>query len=547
MNGIRRHLLTVLLLLSSNLLFIEPAQASLYAFTSHTFTNCSATGRTGPALAACQGAYSTTWDENNSYFTVTGGIQSWVAPETANYIITAAGATGVAYTKVKSVGAVVRAKISLTQGSAYKILIGQSGSTAGCLSGGGGGGTFFSTSSNSPLIVAGGGGGALDTGVPSTNSANGQTTTSGGSASDGSGAGGSSGSGGNGSSSGWGSGGGGFTGNGGNSAQGSSTGGSSFTNGGTGGNSTSGYSAFGGFGGGGGTHGCSGGGGGGGGYSGGGGSTQNNATSIGGGGGSFIVSGATNIATSNGSYAGSSSGITNLNQYNGTFNSSQSTHGYLTIEMEVAPDTTAPTFTSSSTFSAAENIATSATVATIQVSESATVTISSGADAARFNITRSETNTAIVKFNVSPDFEAPADVGGNNVYEITLTATDTAANAGTQSITITVTDVVDTSSFNSLALAGSATTATFRTAIVITANVTVASRVTFRVNGKVLPGCKNKLATGSSSSFSVTCNWRPSNRGTVALTAAATPTGAGISSTTSNPVSIMVERRTGSR
>ena len=213
----------------------------------------------------------------------------------------------------------------------------------------------------------------------------------------------------------------------------------------------------------------------------------------------------------------------------------------------IAPDTTAPTFTSSSSFSAAENIATSATAATIRISESATVTISSGADAARFNITRSETNTAIIKFNVSPDFEAPADVGGNNVYEITLTATDAAANAGTQSITITVTDVVDTSSFNSLALAGSATSATYRTVVVITANVTVASRVTFRVNGKVLPGCKNKLATGSSSSFSATCSWRPSNRGSVALTAAATPTGAGISSTTSNPVNIMVDRRTGPR
>ena len=213
----------------------------------------------------------------------------------------------------------------------------------------------------------------------------------------------------------------------------------------------------------------------------------------------------------------------------------------------VAPDTTPPTFTSSSSFSAAENIATSATAATIRVSESATVTISSGADAARFNIARSETNTAIIKFNVSPDFEAPADVGSNNVYEITLTATDTAANAGTQSITITVTDVVDTSSFNSLALAGSATTATYRTAVVITANVTVASRVTFRVNGKVLPGCKNKLATGSGSSFSVTCNWRPSNRGQVNLTAAATPTGAGISSATANALSIRVGNRAGSR
>ena len=213
----------------------------------------------------------------------------------------------------------------------------------------------------------------------------------------------------------------------------------------------------------------------------------------------------------------------------------------------VAPDTTAPTFTSSSTFSAAENIATSVTAATIRISESATVTISSGADAARFNIARSETDTAIIKFNASPDFEAPVDVGGNTVYEITLAATDAAANAGTQSITITVTDVVDTSSFNSLALAGSATTATYRTAVVVTANVTVASRVTFRVNGKVLPGCKNRLASGSGSSYSVTCSWKPSNRGAISLTAVATPTGAGISSTTSNPVSVMVGKRVGSR
>jgi hypothetical protein len=139
------------------------------------------------------------------------------------------------------------------------------------------------------------------------------------------------------------------------------------------------------------------------------------------------------------------------------------------------------------------------------------------------------------------------DVGGNNIYDLTMTATDTAGNTNTQSITITVTDVVDTSSFNSLALVGSATTATYRTAVVITANVSVPSKVTFRVNGKVLPGCKNKLATGSGSSYSVTCNWRPSNRGQVSLTAAATPTGAGISSTTSNPVNVMVANRVGTR
>ena len=213
----------------------------------------------------------------------------------------------------------------------------------------------------------------------------------------------------------------------------------------------------------------------------------------------------------------------------------------------VAPDTTAPTFSSSSTFSAAENIATSANAATVKISESATVTISAGSDASLFNIITSDSVTVFIRFTASPNFEAPADVGGNNIYEITLTAIDTAGNTGTQSITITVTDVVDTSSFNSLLLAGSATSATYRTSIVVTANVTVASRVTFRVNGKKLPGCINKLASGSGSSFSVTCNWRPSNRGQVSLTAAATPTGAGISSTTSNPVNVMVTNRVGSR
>jgi len=210
-------------------------------------------------------------------------------------------------------------------------------------------------------------------------------------------------------------------------------------------------------------------------------------------------------------------------------------------------DTTPPTFTSSSSFSAAENAATSATAATIRVSESATVTISSGTDAARFNISRSDTDTAIIKFNVSPDYEAPIDSGGDNIYNLTLTATDNAGNAGTQSITITVTNVVDTSSFNSLALAGSATTAIFRTSVLITANVSVASKVTFTINGKVLPGCKNRTASGSGSSFSATCNWKPSRRGDVTLTAAATPTGAGITSTTAAPVSIRVGNRTGAR
>jgi len=110
-----------------------------------------------------------------------------------------------------------------------------------------------------------------------------------------------------------------------------------------------------------------------------------------------------------------------------------------------------------------------------------------------------------------------------------------------------VTDVVDTSAFSLFQLAGGATVAAFRTAIVITATVSVASKISFNSNGKVLPGCKNKLTTGSGSSFTATCSWRPSNRGDVSLTASSTPTGAGISSASAGPISIRVTNRTGAR
>jgi hypothetical protein len=208
-----------------------------------------------------------------------------------------------------------------------------------------------------------------------------------------------------------------------------------------------------------------------------------------------------------------------------------------------APDTTPPTFTSSSSFSVVENIATSVTAATLTVSEDSTLTISSGADASLFDIFTSDNVTAVLKFKTSPNFEAPSDNGGNNIYDLTITATDTAGNANTQSITIAVTDVAETSSFNSLLLAGSATSATYRTSIVVTANVSVASKITFAMDGKVLPGCKNRTTSGSVSSFSAACNWKPSKRGVVSITAVATPTGAGISGATSNPVNVMVANR----
>ena len=45
----------------------------------------------------------------------------------------------------------------------------------------------------------------------------------------------------------------------------------------------------------------------------------------------------------------------------------------------------------------------------------------SGTDAALFTI---DPNTGEVRFIAAPDFEDPGDIGGDNVYDITVTASD---------------------------------------------------------------------------------------------------------------------------
>ncbi len=96
------------------------------------------------------------------------------------------------------------------------------------------------------------------------------------------------------------------------------------------------------------------------------------------------------------------------------------------------------------TVSYAEN-ATTAVTTVIATDADAGQTVSftlSGADGGQFSITQAGGE---LTFNTAPDYENPVDMGGNNVYEVTVTATDdgTPAMSATQTLTITVTDVVD--------------------------------------------------------------------------------------------------------
>ena len=234
-------------------------------------------------------------------------------------------------------------------------------------------------------------------------------------------------------------------------------------------------------------------------------------------------------------------GIGNYNwggQAGGTCNAPSQT---LSVVFSIgAADSTPPTFPSAETFSVPEN---TTSVGSITTSESATITIFGGEDSAKFGITRAGDSSTSLSFLSAPNFEAPTDVGANNTYIVVFRALDGASNAGYETVTVTVTNVVETSTINSLRLAGNVLTASYRTTIVITADVSVAAKVSFTANGVRIPGCRGRLASGSSSSFLATCSWKPSRRGGQVVAANSTPTNAGLSGATSS-MNVMVVART---
>lgn len=307
-----------------------PSAHAGYAFTSHTFTSCGTTGRTGPAQATCRSNYSTTWDESDANFTVVNGIQYWTVPATGRYYIDAYGAGGAgAYA---GGGARIADSFQLSEGEVIRILVGQTANTTvGVSANAGGGGTFVVRSpfnTNGSILVIAGGGGGSESGASQYLGAHASITTSGNNgigtvSTTTSGAGGTAGNGGGtASSDNAGGGGGGFLTDGTRNTFWDNNGGSAFINGGAGalGGSTSAQSNSGGFGGGGGAagKGSGGGAGAGGGYSGGGGS-DNVSNGAGGGGGSYFANGL------------------NINRVTTVDAIGENTNGYVTITLLAPP------------------------------------------------------------------------------------------------------------------------------------------------------------------------------------------------------------------
>jgi hypothetical protein len=203
-----------------------------------------------------------------------------------------------------------------------------------------------------------------------------------------------------------------------------------------------------------------------------------------------------------------------------------------------------PTFISSSAFTIAENTSTSTNAATITSSESVTVLIRSLADSALFNLFTADSVTAYIRFKDSPDYEALADAGGNNEYDITVRATNTSGNYQELAIKITVTDVLESAliaspSFSAAAYKGRS--------ITISVTVSTPGKVRFLVSRKRIPNCLSKPTSGAYPNYSATCTWIPALSGNQLVRAALTPTNNAISSVTSANSPIFISKRSNTR
>lgn len=203
-------------------------------------------------------------------------------------------------------------------------------------------------------------------------------------------------------------------------------------------------------------------------------------------------------------------------------------------------DTTAPVFTSAQNINSPEN---TTAIANVLVNESATLTIFGGDDQAKFSILKVNDSTVALSFITAPNFEAPTDNGTNNTYIVTIRAVDGAANAATQMVTVTVTNVDETSSFTTFSISGSPM---YGTVIQITATTNIATKIQFKVNNVRIPGCLAK-ATATSAPYTAICNWKPARRGSLTLTATATPIDAGFSTSAATPLRVSVSTRTSKR
>lgn len=199
----------------------------------------------------------------------------------------------------------------------------------------------------------------------------------------------------------------------------------------------------------------------------------------------------------------------------------------------------------SNNYAATNGIATAPSITTSNNSQ----TVNAGTAIA--TATTTNTGGAVTTFSVSPTLPTGLNMDGSgnisgapSSVQSTTSYTITATNpAGTSTSTFTLTVLINstTSTFTNIALAY------YRQPTSIVVTVTGATgKVTFKHEGKNIIGCI-KVSTVTASTITATCNWKPSVKKYVSLTATFVPTSAAYASSTTPAMRTLVIARSNTR
>ena len=152
---------------------------------------------------------------------------------------------------------------------------------------------------------------------------------------------------------------------------------------------------------------------------------------------------------------------------------------------------------------------TTVTATDADASQTKTYSITGGTDASIFTINSS---SGVLSFNAAPDYENPSDANKDNVYEVIVTVTDNGQfiKSGSQTISITVTDVAEAPIVSSKVTAFDVSTASIGAATVLNAGGgTISSKGVIYsltksdINQSSPSGTTVNNATGGDGAFSV--------------------------------------------
>jgi hypothetical protein len=213
--------------------------------------------------------------------------------------------------------------------------------------------------------------------------------------------------------------------------------------------------------------------------------------------------------------------------------------GSATITATFTPNDTAnyntATTTNTVTVNKAAQSAITITTTTATYGSNLTLASTGGSTGGTYNYTKVSGNCSLAGAVLTPT------ATGSCVVQSSLATT---ANYLAETSTATTITIASGSSTASLTLAPG--NFVFRQAKLITAVSTVAGKITFRVAGKILPGCKNKTVNAGNS-FTTTCSYRPSNHSIVTISATLDPTDSYYTGNVTSSAQYLVSRRTGPR